>query len=193
MRWIKQVVPTLLIVAALAVALVTLFTDHKSDYGSVSPIGGSVELPKGTVKVFYEGAPGQRGSPKLAVPVSFQVVPAGGGAPVPLEPTAKNGTSETQVQRSEDITSLGSIAKLDVPAEGTYLVRVRSAGALGSSLSFGTDPFTAVVRRWEVFAVLFGLALLIAFIPGPGRWSRGREEEDVGWSSDPRAPYPSSR
>jgi hypothetical protein len=98
-----------------------------------------------------------------------------------------------QVQRSEDVNSFGSIAKLDVPAEGTYAVRMRSAGALGSSLSFGTDPFTAVVRRWELFAILLGLAILIAFIPRPGRWSRGREEEDAGWSSDPRAPYPSSR
>ena len=62
---------------------------------------------------------------------------------------------------------------------------MRSAGALGSSLSFGTDPFTAVARRWHLFAVLFGLAVLIAFIPVPAGWGRGREEEAT-WSSDPR-------
>ncbi len=193
MRWLKQVVPTLLVVAALAVALVTVFTDHKADYGSVPPAGGEVDLPTGTVKVFYEGAPAQQGSPRLAVPVSFQVVPAGGGAPVPLEPTAKNGTSEVQAQRSEDITSRGSIAKMDVPAEGTYVVRMRSASAPGSSLSFGTDPFTAVARRWELFAILLGLAVLIAFIPIPRGWGRGSEEEDTGWSSDSRAPYAANR
>jgi hypothetical protein len=193
-RWLKQVVPTLLIVAALAVALVTLLTNHEADYGTVPmPAGGSVDLPKGTVKVFYADASTQSQSPRLAAPLSFEVVPAGGGDPVPIEATAKSGTSEAQVQRSEDITSLGSIAKLDVPAKGAYVVRVRSAGVVGSSLNFGTDPLTAVARRWEVFAVLFGLALLIAFVPGPGRWSRGREEEAAGWSSDPRAPYASSR
>jgi len=194
MRWIKQAVPTLLVVAALAVALVTLLTDHEADYGTVPmPAGGSVELPKGTVKVFYADASAQAQSPRLAAPLSFEVVPAAGGAPLPIEPTAKTGTSDTQVQRSEDITSLGSIAKLDVPAEGTYSVRVRSAGVVGSSLSFGTDPLTAVARRWETFAVLFGLALLIAFLPMPGSWSRGREDEATGWSSDSRAPYASSR
>jgi hypothetical protein len=188
-HWIKRVVPTLLVVAALAVALVTLFTNHEADYGTVPmPEGGSVDLPKGTVKVFYDDALAQQASTNLATPLSFEVVPAGGGAPVPLEPTAKSGTSETQVQRSEDVTSLGSVAKLDVPAEGTYLVRVSSAGAVGSSLNFGTDPLTAVVRRWQLFAILFGLAVLIVLIPAPGRWSRGREEE-AGWSSDPRAPY----
>jgi hypothetical protein len=193
-RWLKQVVPTLLVVAALAVALVTLLTNHDADYGNVPmPAGGSVELPKGTVKVFYDDELAQQGTTKLATPVSFEVVPAVGGAPVPLEPTAKSGTSETQVQRSEDITSLGSIAKLDVPEEGTYVVRVRSAGSVASSLTFGTDPLTAVARRWRLFAILFGLAVLIAFIPIPGGWGRGREGEETDWSSDPRAPYTASR
>ena len=187
--WLKRFVPTLLILAAFAVALVTLLTNHESDYGSVpTPAGGSVELPKGTVKVFYEDASAAAENPRLAAPISFEVVPAGGRDPLPLEPTAKDGTSETQVQRSEDIASRGSIAKLDVPAEGTYVVRVRSAGAVGAPLDFGTDPFTAVAHRWKLFAVLFGLAVLLMIIPMHGRWGRGREE-DTGWSSDARSPY----
>jgi hypothetical protein len=97
------------------------------------------------------------------------------------------------VQRSEDVTSLGSVAKLDVPAEGSYVVRVSSAGSVGSSLNFGTDPLTAVARRWRLFAILFGLAALIAFIPIPGGWGRGREGKETGWSSDPRAPYAANR
>jgi hypothetical protein len=186
MRWLKQLVPTLLILAAVGVALATLFSSHEDEYGSVPmPAGGSVELPEGTVKVFYTDAPGQTGS-RLAAPLSFEVVPAGGGDAVPLEPTAKNGTSETQVQRSEDITSLGSIAKLEVPQQGTYLVDVRSGGTI-SSLSFGIDPLTAVAHRWKLFAALLGAAVLLILVPMPRR--DGRADDAPGWSSDPRAPY----
>jgi hypothetical protein len=187
MRWLKQIIPTLLVLAAAAVVLFTLFSNHESDYGRVTlPPGGTVELPKGTVKVFYEDA-SQLPDPKLAAPLSFQVFPAAGGAPIELEPTAKSGTSETQVQRSEDPSSLGSVAKLKVPAEGTYLVRGTSTGVAGSALTFGTDPITAVIRRWELLAILLGAAALVAFIPLPG--GRRGTDESAGWSSDPRAPY----
>ena len=187
MRWLKSLVPTLLIVAAIGVALVILFSNHEDDYGSVPmPAGGPVELPKGTVKVFFEDVRGEQGNPRLTAPLSFEVVRAGGGAPVPLEPTAKNGTSETQVQRSEDIGSLGSIAKLDVPDEGTYFVEVRSAGT-ASELNFGTDRFTAVARRWKLFAGLLGAALLLVLVPMPRR--HPHSDDSPGWSSDPRAPY----
>jgi hypothetical protein len=187
MRWLKQFVPSLLVVAAFAVALATLLSGHENKYGTVPmPAGGAVGLPEGTVKVFYEGAPGQEGGTRLAAPLSFEVVPAGGGAPLPLEPTAKNGTSETQVQRSEDVTSLGSIAKLDVPEAGTYVVDVKSSGTI-SSLSFGVDPLTAVAQRWKLFAGLLGAALLLILVPMPRRHDRA--DDAPGWSSDSRTPY----
>jgi hypothetical protein len=192
MRRLKQLAPTVLVLAALAVAGVTLLTDHKSDFGTVPmPAGGSVDLPKGSVEVYYEDPPGQEQSNKLTDPVSFEVTPSGGGAPVAIEPTAKDGTSETQVQRSEDITSLGSIAKLDVPEAGTYFVRV-SSGTAGASLDFGMDRFGAVAGRWELYAVLVGAALLIMLLP-TSRRRGGGEEEELSWSSDARTPYATNR
>jgi hypothetical protein len=192
MRWIKHIVAPLLVVAALAVAIATVFADHASDYGTVSlPQGGIVDLPKGTVKVFY-GEAGQRSSTthRLTAPLSFEVRPAGGGAPLPEEPTAKDGTGELETERSQELGSPGSVANIEVPAAGAYLVR-GSAGrpAGGSYLTFGTDPLGAVLHRWKLFAGLLGGALLVILIPIPRRRPHDWAEGPSGWSSDPRAPY----
>jgi hypothetical protein len=190
MQAVKRIVPTLLGVAIATVVLFTLFSNHESDYGRVPlPPGGTVELPEGTVKIFFEEA-GSASDSRLAAPLSFQVSPSGGGGPLALEPTSKSGTSETQVQRSEDVTSLGAVAKLNVPEEGTYVVRGGSPALAGSALSFGTDPLTAVGRRWQLLAILLGAGVLIALIPLP-RGGSGAAAESTGWSSDPRSPYAS--
>jgi hypothetical protein len=188
MRALKRLIPPLLLAAAAAVVLFTLLGDHKSDYGRVPvPPGGTVELPEETVTVYFEEA-GPASEGVLAAPLSIRVTPAAGGSAIELEPTANGGTSETLVQPSENLNALGSVAKLDVPADGPYRISGGSAALAGSSLTFGTDPLTAVARRWELLAILLGAAVLVALIPLPRRGG-GHAAEATGWSSDPRSPY----
>jgi hypothetical protein len=191
MRWLKHIVPTLLVIAALAVALATLFSDHSSDFGAVPlPQGGTVELPKGTAKVFYkEPDQAQHPAASLNVPLTFAVTPAEGGPALDEKPTAKEGTSDTEVQRSEDVGSLGSVANIEVPAEGSYVVNGSSGRPAGSSsLTFGTSPMGAVLRRWHLLAGLLLAALLVSLIPLPsGR--RRYDDAEPAWSSDSRFPY----
>jgi hypothetical protein len=191
MRWLKHIVPTLLVIAAIAVALATLFSDHRSDFGAVAlPEGGTVELPKGTVKVFYEEPDQAQGTTApLSAPLTFAVTPVAGGPALDEKPTAKEGTSDTEVQRSEDVGSLGSVANIEVPAEDSYVVRGSSGGPAGSSLTFGTSPAGAVVRRWHLLAGLLLAALLVALIPLPSGRGRYDEGSDPTWSSDSRFPY----
>jgi hypothetical protein len=186
MSALKRILPPLLGFAAVAVVLVTLLSNHESDYGEVPlPAGGTVELPKGTVKVFLE-EPSHSTDADLAAPLSFQVTSAA-GMPVPLEPTAKDGTSEALTDRSEGVAEFGSVANLKVPEDGSYRVSAGSQAPAGSSLTFGTDPLDAVADRWRLLAILIGAAVLIALLPGPPR-SRTTDEAS-GWSSDPRTPY----
>src|SRR2546430_62158 len=80
MRWLKNTIFILLLLAAAGVVLVTALSDHSDDYGQVSlPQGGVVELPKGTVTVYFSQL-GDNSDPvkQLSGPLSFQVVPAGG-------------------------------------------------------------------------------------------------------------------
>lgn len=190
MRWLKHTVSLVLLLAAVAVALVAAFSDHSADYGRVAvPQGGIVHLPKGKVTVFYEAAGQEGGSASGAV--AFQVVPVGGGAPVPV--TSEGGAGSAVVAKSsETIGDLGAVAKLGVPSEGDYVVSVSADLPAGSSsLSFGTNAGEAVLHHWKLLAGLVLAAFLIALIPVP----RGRShwEDDGGapseWSSDPRAPY----
>src|SRR5690242_17990874 len=59
MRWLKNTVVALLLIAAAVVTLGTLFSDHSAQYGEVGlPSGGLVHLPSGTVTVFLS-TPGQ--------------------------------------------------------------------------------------------------------------------------------------
>ena len=198
MHWIKHITVPLLVLAAFAVALATVFSDHAADYGTVSlPQGGVVELPSGSVKVFYkEGDDPPAPTTKLAAPLSFEVTPSGGGAPLEETPTTKSGSAEFETERSADIGSPGSVADLEVPAEGSYLVRGSSGQPAGAaSLTFGTDPLGAVLRRWKLLAGLLLGAVLVAAVPLPRRRPHDEAAGPSGWSSDPTAPYarPESR
>jgi hypothetical protein len=192
MRWFKHTVSVLLLVAAAAVALATALSDHSDDYGRVPlPQGGIVHLPEGKVTVFYSQL-GDGSDPVQQVgQFGFQVVPAGGGSPVPV--ASGNGTeSADAVQRSETIGELGAVAKLDVPSSGDYVVSASSNLAQGSSsLEFGTNAGSALLQRWHLLAGLVIAAILIALIPTPRPRRRWEDEGDApsGWSSDPRAPY----
>jgi hypothetical protein len=193
MRFLKQMTPALLVLAAIGIVMATVFTDHSSDYGQVSlPEGGTVDLPEGTVTIYYEqlGASTQE-IRKLSEPLTFQVTPAGGGAALPEKPTGDSGNGELQTSRSETIGKLGSVAEIDVPSAGSYAVRGSSGLPAGSSyLTFGTTAFDAVARKWRTLAALVGAAILAWLIPTPRRRHRYDDEPGAaGWSSDPRSPY----
>lgn len=192
MRWLKNIVSVGLLVAAGAVALVTGLSDHSDDYGQVPlPGGGVVELPEGKVTVFLSQLGESDAIRQIDTRFTFQVVPLGGGPPVPV--ASANGAPEaTAVQRSETIGELGSVAKLDVPATGDY--RVSGSGDIAPSssfLAFGTNAGAAVLDRWKLLAGLIGGAVILALIPLPRGRRRWEDEtrEPSGWSSDPRAPY----
>jgi hypothetical protein len=193
MRWLKNIAVVGLLLAAVGVALATAFSDHSDDYGQVplSP-GGVVHLPQGTVTVFYSQL-GDGSDPisRATVPFTFQVVPVGGGAPVPVS-SQGNAQSAEAVERSETVGELGAVAKLNVPSSGDYTVRGSSSLPAGSAfLKFGTNTGAALLAKWRLFAALIGGAILLALIPMPKPKRRWEDEGDAptGWSSDPRAPY----
>jgi hypothetical protein len=190
MAWLKRTISILLLVAAVAVALATAFSNHSDDYGKVPlPQGGQVHLPQGKVVVFYSQPAGA--SDQVTVPFSFQVIPAAGGAPVSV--STENGTaSDITGERSQTIGELGAVAKLRVPSAGEYVVSASGNLAAGSAaLEFGTSAEDAVLQRWHLLAGLVLAAILIALIPVPRsrrRWEDGTGAPS-GWSSDPRSPY----
>src|SRR6478672_966059 len=112
MRWLKHTISLLMVLAAAGVALATVLSDHSDDYGQVPlPQGGVVQLPKGTVTIFYSQL-GDSSDPirPLSSPLTIQVVPAGGGTPVAM--TAANGSPQSvTATRSETIGELGAVAK----------------------------------------------------------------------------------
>ncbi|MGA6946394.1 MAG: hypothetical protein WBZ00_01455 [Solirubrobacterales bacterium] len=191
MRWLKHTVSFLLLVAAVAVTLGTVFSNHSDDYGKVPlPQGGVVHLPQGEVVVFYRQAGGgSDGGP--AAPLTFQVMRVADGAPVPV--SADNGATIANAdQRSETIGELGAVAKLDVPSAGSYVVSAGGAGAPEtSSLEFGTNAGSALAKHWRLLAGLLGAAILVALIPVPRSKRRWEDPSGPasGWSSNPRAPY----
>jgi hypothetical protein len=177
-RSMQRMVFWSLLIAAGAIALVTAMGDHKSDYGSLTlPPGGTVELPEGTVKVFYEEGGEAVAGARLSAPLRFQVVPAGGGPPLTEQATNTQATG-AQTQRSEDVISRGSVAKLDVPAEGDYVVTGSTGAASPGEISFGTDPFTAVLRKWRLLGALLAGALIVTLLPLP----RPRRSADTAWA-----------
>jgi hypothetical protein len=194
MRWLKNIVIAGLLVAAAAVGLSALFSDHSDDYGTVAlPSGGMVHLPKGAVTVYFAGSDAEAGSGGLA----FQVFPATGGAAVPMSAPG-GGVSAEGTERSEVIGQHGAIAKLDVPGDGEYRVAASSNLPQGtSSLRFGTNLAIAVAANWKLLAGLVLAAFLVGLIPTPrhGRRRQDRPETpaDSGtpteWSSTHRAPY----
>jgi hypothetical protein len=48
MRWLKNTISLLLVLAAVAVVIATVLSEHSDDYGVVTlPQGGAVSLPEG--------------------------------------------------------------------------------------------------------------------------------------------------
>jgi hypothetical protein len=190
MRWLKGLIPVVLILTAVGVVLSTVLSDHSDDYGKVAlPQGGVVELPKGKVVVYLK----QLGSDPIqqnSTPLTVQVVPVGGGSPVPVT-SADGKLPEASVERSETVGELGAVAKLNVPVAGAYMVSGSTSAAPGTSfLKFGTNAGAALAHKWQLLAGLVGAALLLMIIPipkGPRRWED--EGDAPGWSSSPRAPY----
>jgi len=163
MHALRRIFPTLMALGGLVFILVTLLTDHKSEYGQVKlPRGGVVTLPTGGAKVFV-GA-GDAGSPSLPAALSFQVVPVGGGQPLAIEPTGAEGTPDALATRSQAIGAAGAVADLEIPSAGRYAVN----GRMGDSptvLSFGETPFSAVLGEWRIWGGLIAAAFLISLIP----------------------------
>lgn len=198
MRWLKHIVVTGLLLAAAAVTLGTLFSDHSAQYGEVGlPSGGMVHLPSGTVTVFLStsgetqdgAAPGTQG-------LAFQVIPAAGGNALPMS-SAGGSISAEGTQRSEVIGEHGAIGKVDVPSAGEYRVEADSNVQPGTaSLKFGTNAATALAAKWKLLAALVAAAFLVGLIPVPRhkkRWqddpeTPGPAETPTDWST-PRAPY----
>jgi hypothetical protein len=182
MQMLRRVLPTLLAVGAVGVILVTLLSDHKSEYGRVAlPPGGVVALEGGTTKVFVEEqVENLRSSDprRLAAPLRFQVVPVNGGQPLALDPTTSDGTAEGLTTRSQAIGSAGAVADLKVPEAGTYRV-VGSEGSVGVTLSFGETPFSAVLGGWKIWGGLLVAALLITMLPAPTKRSSGDSADSV--------------
>ena len=190
MRWLRNLVSLGLVVAAVAVALVTGLSDHSDDYGQVPlPQGGVVHLPRGTTTVYFTQL-GENDAIRQVHPFGFQVTPVGGGEPVPV--SSDNGdTIAEAVTRSETIGELGAVAKLDVPTDGDYRLSADGEFAPGSFLKFGTNAGAALLQRWKLLVGLVVGAILIALIPMPRPRKRWEDDsgEPVGWSNDPRAPY----
>jgi hypothetical protein len=191
MRWLKHTTVVVLLLVAAGVALSTAFSDHDDDYGRVTlPQGGAVKLPQGQVKVFLRQDGQAVDTSQLSAPITLQIVPATGGAPLKTSATVE-GTNDLELQRSEDLGSLGSVADVDVPAEGEYVIS-GSAGQSTTTLTLGTTAGQALINKWHLLAALVGAALLISLIPVPRRRSSWDQTES-GWSSDPTSPYAKAR
>ncbi len=178
MQALQHLIPKLLVLAAAAVILATLLSDHSAEYGQVTlPRGGVVTLPEGTVKVFVDesAAAGDESSDprRLSAPLRFQVVPVGGGPALVKDPTTKDGTGEELTTRSQSIGSGGAVANLEVPSEGQYRISGSLGDSGGTQLSFGQDSFMAVLGEWKLLAGLLGGAFLITLLPA-GRRGSGR-------------------
>ena len=192
LRWLKHLISVGLLLGAAGVVLATGLSDHSDDYGKVFlPQGGTVHFPKEKVIVYYREPGSSTDQDQQDVGLAFQITPAGGGEPIAM--TLENGdTTGLAVTRTETIGEIGSIAKIDVPAAGDYVVSGRTGAAPGTSyLQFGTNAGAAVLHKWRLLVGLVVGAILIALVPVP----RGRRRwedpygEPTGWSSDPRSPY----
>lgn len=167
MSFLRRLFPTLLVLGAVVVILVTLFTDHTDEYAKAElPGSDQVSLPAGGVKVFFNEHGGRLSDDdhNLEEPLSFQVVPVAGGKPVTIEPTTDDGTAEAMGTRSQAIGSAGAVADLEVPSAGDYRVS-GSFGASAGTIEFGESPFSAVLKEWKIWCGMLFLALVISMIP----------------------------
>jgi hypothetical protein len=174
MQWLKRVLPSCLVIAAIAVVIVTMLSDHSSVRGSVPlPQGGTVTLPAGKTTVFADQSVANKDDEtRLQSPVSFGVAPVGGGEPLEVVPSSDDENPDQIYHRSESIGSRGALASIDAPEAGKYLV----AGSfedphVTGTLSFGTTSFAAVLGKWKLLAGLIGAAILISMMPLPRRSS----------------------
>jgi len=189
MQWLKNITVVLLLAAAAAIAVATALSDHSDDYGQVSLTeGGTVHLPKGTVRVSYREPGESAGNSQLANPLSPQIVPTGGREP--LQEKTDNGTSELVLASNADVSTLGAHADVDVPVAGAYVVTgIPAQNMTGSSITFGTTTSQAFVDEWKLLAALIGGALLVWLIPIPRRRKAWEDGPEPAWSTDPRSPY----
>lgn len=168
MQFLQRWLPRVLVLAALGVVLAALFGDHKRAYGEVPlPRGGVVALPEGTTKVYLDevAAAARAGDPrKLSGVLAFAVTPIGGGAELAKGPVAAVDPDRQLTERSQGIGSKDAVAELEVPAAGDYRVSGSYSGAT-ASLSFGTDPFSAVVAEWRLWGGLLLAAALVSLLP----------------------------
>jgi hypothetical protein len=193
MQAIQRWLPRLLVLGAIGVVVAALFSDHKNAYGEVPlPQGGVVDLPEGESKVYLDeivlGEAASGGDPRrLSGLLAFTVQPVGGGAPLSIEPVG-NGSSTELNERSQGIGSKDAVATVDAPAAGDYRVSGRYESTATASLSFGTDPFSAVMAEWRIWAGMLALAFLISLVPRAGY--RPKDEVPDLSSSDPAEPAP---
>jgi hypothetical protein len=168
MQALQRWLPRLLVLGAIGVVIAALFSDHKKAYGEVPlPQGGVVNLPEGESKVYLDEIVlgEQKGDPRrLSGLLAFTVVPVGGGGPLSIDSVAGESSAELS-ERSQAIGSKDAVATVEAPSAGDYRVSGRYESEATASLSFGTDPFTAVMDEWRIWAGLLVLAFLITLVP----------------------------
>jgi hypothetical protein len=164
---------------------VVLSLGNNDKYGKVPVPGeGRVQLDEGKVLVYYEERAGLSSNSSLnAPPLELRVRSLDTGKR--LEPE-RIGSRSTYQYNNLDGTS---VARLHVPADGSYAVVVRSAErrpypdpaiTFGPDLDFGT----VVLHALTVAAIGLGLALLLAIVGYAGR----RPPTPVQPASAPAAP-----
>lgn len=168
-RWILLGAGLALTAAGLAVGLPDLLSGDHDKYGRVDAPGkGSVELPEGEVIVFNEVARSFSDNEVFSEPdIQWSIRPAAGGRALDLD---GDGGRETNIR---DDRSWTDFEGLDVPAEDTYQVDIRSIRADGPEpvITFGTSGVTtealvAVIAGAGIGTTLIALAFVI---PGLGR------------------------
>ena len=168
MQAVQRWLPRLLVLGAIGVVIAALFSDHKAAYGQVPlPQGGVVDLPEGESKVYLdEVVLGESsGDPRrLSGTLAFTVVPVGGGGPLSIDPVGRGSATELS-ERSQGIGSKDAVATIEAPVAGEYRVTGNYDSGVTASLGFGTDPFSAVVAEWRIWAGLLALAFLISLVP----------------------------
>jgi hypothetical protein len=169
LRWILLVTGLVITGAGLAIGLPDLLSGDHDKYGRVDAPGkGRVELPEGEVVVFNEVARSFSDNEAFSEPdIKWSIRPVDGGRPLELD---GDGGRETNVR---DDRSWTDFEGLDVPAEDTYQVDIRSIQADGPEpvVTFGTSGVTtealvAVIAGAGVGTTLIALAFVI---PAAGR------------------------
>jgi len=177
--------------AAIGIALIALivyivaagFSGATDQFGSVPvPSKSSVELPKGTVDVYYaEGVDPDSGI-ALVVPADLKYTVT--------DPEGNFVQVDTRGGEDAKDTDNGLamlVGELDAPAEGTYTVESDSTDAqqrITPALTFGEGPFAAMKDRLDdVISSLKGpigilvllVIVMLIFIP---RYRRAQQKQN---------------